>query len=56
MTNIIEIIELLRKEGSHIGADIIDGHIYVIYRRICYDITTKSLNDQLKLIVHLLEN
>lgn len=50
MTNIVEIIDLLNKEGYHIDVAIVDGRLYVIYKNKSYDITRVSLSRAVMLI------
>lgn len=54
MTNIIEIVATLQKEGSKIDAAISNGRVFICYDGSVYDITTASLGDQLRLIAQLL--
>lgn len=54
MTNIVEIIALLNKEGYHIDVAIIDAKLYICYQADAYDITTMRFTDQIRLIAHLL--
>lgn len=59
MTNIVEIIDKLNKDGYHIDVAIVDGRLYIIYKKRPYDITHVSfaravmlvadfMNDELK--------
>lgn len=50
MTNIIEIIDKLNKEGYHIDVAIVDDRLYVIYKNRPYDITTVSFARAIMLI------
>lgn len=50
MTNIIEIIDKLNKEGYHIDVAIVDGRLYVIYKNRPYDITRVSFSRAVMLI------
>lgn len=54
MSNIIEIVSALQKEGSHIDVAISNGHVFLCYNGDVYDITTASLCDQLRLLIQLL--
>lgn len=42
MTNIVEIIDKLNKEGYHIDVAIVDGRLYIIYKNKSYDVTNVS--------------
>lgn len=54
MTNIIEIVDALNKEGHAIDCAIIDGALYIGYKGDMYDITHVSFAQQLQLISSLL--
>ena len=56
MTNIIEIVAALQKEGSKIDVAISNGCVFICYNGNFYDITLASLSDQLRLIAQLLNN
>lgn len=50
MTNIVEIIDKLNKEGYHIDVAIVDGRLYVIYKNRPYDITHVSFARTIMLV------
>lgn len=50
MTNIVEIIDKLNKEGYHIDVAIVDGRLYVIYKNRPYDITNVSFARAIMLV------
>lgn len=54
MTNIIEIVDTLNKEGHHIDVAIIDGKVLIGYNSEMYDVTNISFSQQLQLICSLL--
>jgi len=50
MTNIVEIIDKLNKEGYHIDVVLIDGRLYVVYKNRPYDITHVSFSRAIMLV------
>lgn len=48
MTNIIEIVALLQKDGYNLDIIIIDGTIILCYKQTQIDITTMSFADQIR--------
>lgn len=55
MTNIINIVLQLNKDGHKIDMVISEGHIFIAYGNDLYDITTMSFSDQISLIASILD-
>jgi len=56
MTNIVEIIDKLNKEGYHIDVAIVDGRLYIIYKNKSYDITHVSFARAILLVSDIMYN
>lgn len=54
MTNIIEIVDNLNKDGHHIDVAIIDGKVLVGYNGDMFDVTNISFAQQIQLISSLI--
>lgn len=54
MTNIVEIVNTLNKDGYNIDMVISNGQIFVAYKQEMYDVTHMNFADQIRLLVQLL--
>lgn len=54
MTNIIEIVNTLNKDGYNIDMVISNGQIFVAYKQEMYDVTHMNFADQIRLLAQLL--
>lgn len=54
MTNIVEIVNTLNKDGYNIDMVISNGQIFVAYKQELYDITRMNFADQIRLLAQLL--
>ena len=54
MTNIVEIVNTLNKDGYNIDMVISGGQIFIAYKEEFYDITTMNFADQIRLLAQLL--
>ncbi len=54
MTNIIEIVDKLNKEGHCISCAIIDGALFIGYKHELYDVTKLTFAEHIQLIATLL--
>lgn len=54
MTNIVEIVNTLNKDGYNIDMVISNGQIFVAYKQELYDITHMNFADQIRLLAQLL--
>lgn len=54
MTNIVEIVNTLNKDGYNIDMVISNGQIFVAYKQEMYDITRMNFADQIRLLAQLL--
>ena len=54
MTNIVEIVNTLNKDGYNIDMVISNGQICVAYKQEMYDVTHMNFADQIRLLAQLL--
>lgn len=54
MTNIVEIVNTLNKDGYNIDMVISGGQIFVAYKQEMYDVTHMNFADQIRLLAQLL--
>lgn len=54
MTNIVEIVNTLNKDGYNIDMVISNGQIFVAYKQELYDVTHMNFADQIRLLAQLL--
>lgn len=54
MTNIVEIVNTLNKDGYNIDMVISNGQIFVAYKQEMYDVTHMNFADQIRLLAQLL--
>lgn len=54
MTNIVEIVNTLNKDGYNIDMVISNGQIFVAYQQEMYDVTHMNFADQIRLLAQLL--